>query len=369
MAVRPRALSKAPQLDRCVGRASELCSLGPARDRPTMDQLNDNDVLDPVSEVLRAVRIRGTILCRPALAAPWGFGVAGHGNPVFHIITRGSCWLGVEGEDAQVPLAAGDLVLLPTGRAHLLRDEPQTPVSELEDVLAATPLDRHLRLRHGGGETTTTMLCGWFDLNGGLGHPLLGALPRRIVISGGDGRPVPWVAATLDLLAAEVVSDAPGALEVISRLADAMLAQALRLAVADLLSSSRSTPSGEGDAAIAAAIEQIHRRPEHPWTVDELAANVALSRSAFSARFSRRLGESPKRYLTRTRLAYAATLLDDSDASLAQIALRVGYGSEFSFGKAFKRAFGVAPGAYRGRTRRALDDEPGQPPRRRVKVA
>src|SRR5690242_9551292 len=116
-----------------------------------MDLLNDNDVLDPVSEVLRAVRIRSTILCRSALAAPWGFGIAGHGKPVFHLITRGSCWLGVEGEDGQVPLAAGDLVLLPTGRQHWLRDEPQTPAPKLEDILAATPLDRNLRLCHGDG--------------------------------------------------------------------------------------------------------------------------------------------------------------------------------------------------------------------------
>jgi AraC-like DNA-binding protein len=323
-----------------------------------MDQLNDNEALDPVSDVLRTVRIRSTILCRSAFAAPWGFGIVGHGRPVFHLITRGSCWLGVEGEDTQVRLAAGDLVVLPTGRRHWLRDEPQTPVPELEDILDANPLDRHLRLRHGDGDAATSMLCGWFDLNGGLGHPLLGALPARIVISGGAGRPAPWVAATFGLLAAEVESDSPGALEVISRLADVMLAQVLRLAVADVLSVNGSPPPGPGDAAVAAAIEQIHRRPEHPWTVDELAAHVALSRSAFSARFSHRLGESPKRYLTRTRLAYAATLLNDSDASLAEIALRVGYGSEFSFGKAFKRAFGVAPGAYRGLQRPARDREP-----------
>jgi AraC-like DNA-binding protein len=282
---------------------------------------------------------------------------------VFHLISRGSCWLGVEGEDAQVPLGAGDLVLLPTGRRHWLRDEPQTPVPELEDILDANPLDRHMRLRLGGGggggdgDASTSMLCGWFELNGGFRHPLLGALPARIVIGGGDGRPAPRLAATFELLAAEAESASPGAVEVISRLADVMLAQVLRLAVADLLSVNGSAPPGPGDPAISAAMEQIHRRPEHPWTVDELAAHVALSRSAFSARFSRHLGEPPKRYITRTRLAYAATLLNDSDASLAEIALRVGYGSEFSFGKAFKRALGVAPGTYRGLERPALDRE------------
>jgi AraC-like DNA-binding protein len=102
------------------------------------------------------------------------------------------------------------------------------------------------------------------------------------------------------------------------------------------------------DPQMAAAIERIHRRPDHPWTVGELAAEVALSRSAFSARFRQVVGESPKRYITRTRLAHAATLLHQTDASLAEIALRIGYGSEFSFAKAFKRNFGIAPGTYRG---------------------
>jgi transcriptional regulator GlxA family with amidase domain len=102
------------------------------------------------------------------------------------------------------------------------------------------------------------------------------------------------------------------------------------------------------DPQMAAAIERIHRRPAHAWSVGELAAEIALSRSAFSARFRHVMGESPKRYTTRTRLAHAATLLHQTDASLAEIAVKVGHGSEFSFAKAFKRTFGIAPGAYRG---------------------
>jgi AraC-like DNA-binding protein len=101
------------------------------------------------------------------------------------------------------------------------------------------------------------------------------------------------------------------------------------------------------DPRIAAAIELIHRRPDNAWTVGELVAEVALSRSVFSARFRQLVGEAPKRYITRTRLAHAAALLHKIDASLAEIALKIGYSTEFSFAKAFKRAFGIAPGAYR----------------------
>src|SRR5829696_4347319 len=258
----------------------------------TMDLLSDFDAPDPVSEVLRAVRIRSTVYCRSVLAAPWGFGVTGHGNPAFHVVTTGTCWLEVDGGPDQVPLAAGDLVVLPTGRRHWLRDNPATPAIELEELLAGTPPDENRRLRYGGRGPGTGLLCGGFALDGGGAHPILRVLPARVLIRGVDGHPVPWLAATLTLLSAETASAAPGAEEVVSRLADALLAQALRVALVELQSSDGAGVLALRDPQMAAAIERIHRRPDHPWTVGELAAEVALSRSAFSARF-RQVWASP----------------------------------------------------------------------------
>jgi AraC-like DNA-binding protein len=251
-------------------------------------------------------------------------------------------------------LEAGDLVVLPTGRRHWLRDHPLSAATELDDILARTPLDQHRRLHHGnGGGRRTALLCGAFALDGGDAHPILRALPAVLRIRGVGGRPVPWLAATLALLSAEAASNAPGAEEVVSRLADALLAQALRVALAELESSDGTGVLALRDPQIAAAIGRIHREPERSWTIGELAGEVALSRSAFAARFRRLVGESPKRYLTRTRLAYAAALLHNSDAPLAQIAMSAGYGSEFSFSKAFKRTFGISPNVYRGQPRSA----------------
>jgi AraC-like DNA-binding protein/mannose-6-phosphate isomerase-like protein (cupin superfamily) len=313
-----------------------------------MDLLSDFDAPGPVGEVLRAVRIRSTVYCRSVMGAPWGFGVTAHGNPAFHVVTTGTCWLEVDGEPDQIPLAAGDLVLLPTGRRHWLRDNPATSATELEELLAATPPDEHRRLRYGGGGSRTGLLCGGFALQGGAAHPILRILPATVLIRGVDGHPVPWLAATLALLSAETASAAPGAEEIVGRLADALLAQALRVALAELQASDGAGVLALRDPQLATAIGLIHHRPEHAWTVGELAGEVALSRSAFSARFRQLVGESPKRYITRTRLAHAAVLLYQTDASLAEIALKIGYGSEFSFAKAFKRAFGIAPGTYRG---------------------
>jgi AraC-like DNA-binding protein len=134
----------------------------------------------------------------------------------------------------------------------------------------------------------------------------------------------------------------------VGRLADALLTQALRVALTELESANGAGVLALRDPQIAAAIELIHHQPERAWTVGDVAAKVALSRSAFSARFRELVGESPRRYITRTHMAHAAALLHTTDASLAQIATQAGYATEFSFSKAFKRTFGVAPGAYRG---------------------
>ena len=313
-----------------------------------MELLNDFDTSDPVSQALSKVRIRSTVYCRSVMGAPWGFGVQAHGTPAFHNVTFGSCWLEVDGQPEQITLAPGDLVVLPTGRRHWLRDAPDSPTTELDQILAGRPLDEHRRLHYGGRGARTGLLCGGFALDGRHAQPILRALAAVVHVRSIAGRPVPWLAATLALLSAEIASRAPGAEEVVSRLADALLTQALRVALTELESRDGAGISALRDPQIAAAIELVHHEPERAWTVGLIASEVALSRSAFAARFRELVGESPKRYITRMRLAHAASLLSKTDASLAEIASLAGYATEFSFGKAFKRTFGIAPGAYRG---------------------
>jgi AraC family transcriptional regulator, alkane utilization regulator len=314
-----------------------------------MELLRDGGDTDVVSEVLRSLRVRSTVWCRSQLRAPWGFGTDARGAAAFHVVTAGCCWLQVEGDAAQRRLDAGDLVVLPTGRRHWLRDDPATPAPALERLLARHPLDGHRRLRGGGSGSRTDLLCGGFALEGGDAHPLLAVLPPVIHVRGVRGRPLPWVAATLWQVGAETDATAPGSEAVVGRLADALLTQALRVAVAELDATDGGQVRALRDPHIAAAVRLIHGQPQRPWTVGELAAEVALSRSAFAARFRELVGEPPMRYLIRARLAHAAGLLHTTDVGLAEIARRTGYESEFSFGRAFKRAFGVAPGAYRGR--------------------
>ena len=325
-----------------------------------MELLSDFDPADEVSQLLRVIRIRSTIYCRSLMGAPWGFGVQAHGHPAFHVVTAGSCWLEIDGQPGQISLAAGDLVVLPLGNRHWMRDAPRSPVTELEEILTTTPLDAGRHLRYGGSGPATGLLCGGLTVESGPAHPVLRSLPPAVVIRGTRGRPAGWLSATLEMLTAETAAGAPGAQEVVTRLADVLLIQALRAALRQLESSAGAGLLALRDRQIATAIRLIHAQPDYGWTVGELAGRVALSRSAFSARFRNLAGESPLRYVTRTRLAHAAALLRTTDAPLAQIAARAGYGTEFSFSKAFKRTFGVAPGAYRG--------QPGAPPVQLVAV-
>jgi AraC family transcriptional regulator, alkane utilization regulator len=308
---------------------------------------------DVVSDLLDAVRVRTTVYCRSEMRAPWGFGVEAHGSPSFHVVTRGGCWLEVDGDGQPVALRTGDLVLLPRGPRHWLRDQPSSPVRWLEDILAATPMDGNDRLRYGGNGEAAELVCGGFVLEGGTANPILDSLPAVIQIRSTETTPVPWVAATLELVAAVTASEAPGAEAVLARVADTLLMQALRLALAELASADPGRARALSDPQIAAAIHLVHARPEAAWTVERLALEVAYSRSAFAARFRELVGESPMAYVMRTRLAVAATLLERTNTSIGEVAGRAGYSSEASFARAFKRAFGIAPGAYRRESPRA----------------
>jgi AraC-like DNA-binding protein/mannose-6-phosphate isomerase-like protein (cupin superfamily) len=314
-----------------------------------VDALGDSTESDLVTQLLDSVRVRSTIYCRSTMGAPWGFAVEAHGNPSFHVLVSGNCWLEVDGDAEPLRLASGDLVVLPRGRRHAVRDEPGSPTQWLDEILDATPPDRSGRLRYGGDGSTTELICGGFLLEGEGANPLLERLPATIRIRGSGEAPAPWVRATLDLVGTVTDSDGAGAEVVLRRLSDTLLTQALRVALVELETADPAAAAALRDPQITKVVDLIQRDPARDWTVEDLAARVGYSRSAFAARFRELVGESPMSYLTRTRLGMAAAELQRSDAPVAAVAHKVGYASESSFSRAFKRAFGVAPGAYRAR--------------------
>jgi len=296
-----------------------------------------------MSQLLLRVTVTSTVYCLSDMRSPWGFRVAARPSPAFHILTSGSAWLEVDGEPSGLRLQAGDLVVLPRGDGHQLRDRRDGRVVWLDDILAATP-PVNGRLNYGGGGERAELICGGFVIEQLTARPLLEALPQVVHLRGHEGRAPEWLSGLIRMISVEMASSAPGTEAVVSRLTDALLAQALR---AHLLAGDRGNSSAVGDTQVARALRLIRQRPEERWSVPKLAAAVGLSRSAFAERFRSATGETPMQNLTRYRLFQAANYLLNSDAAVGEIARRTGYDSDASISKAFRRHYGTSPGAYR----------------------
>lgn len=300
---------------------------------------------DGLSQLLLRLTVTSTVYCLSHMTSPWGFKVPARPRPAFHLLTSGSAWLEVEDRPDQVRLGAGDLVVLPRGEAHMVRDTPRSPVRWLDNILEDTPpVDG--RLAYGGGGEGSELLCGGFAVDQMTGRPLLEALPSVVLLRGSEGRAPEWLVGLIRMIATEMASSRAGSEAVVTRLTDALLAQALReCLMEDDRAMGKTSPVS--DVRIARSLRLMRDRPNEHWTVPRLAAAVSMSRSAFSERFRAATGETPMQHLTRYRMARAAEYLKATDAGVREIAHLTGYDSEVSVTKAFKRQFGMSPGAYR----------------------
>ncbi len=300
---------------------------------------------DGLSQLLLRLTVSSTVYCLSQMSSPWGFKVAARARPAFHLLTSGSAWLEVEGQPDPIRLSAGDLVILPRGEAHVVRDSRTSPVLWLDRILEDTP-PVNGRLSHGGGGESSELLCGGFAVEQITGKPLLEALPTIVHLRGSDGRAPEWLVGLIRMIATEMASSGPGSEAVVTRLTDALLAQALRQCLIDV-DRAFGMSTAVSDPQIARALRLIRDHPDHAWTVPKMAAAVALSRSAFAERFRNVTGETPMQSLTRYRMSRAAEYLRATKAGVREIARLTGYDSEVSVTKAFRRQFGVSPGAYR----------------------
>lgn len=302
---------------------------------------------DSLGEALHTLRMTGTFYSRCEFTAPWALGLpALPGCLMFHVVISGRCWLEVAGAEPQ-RLQPGDLALVPHGEGHRLATEPGMPGPDLFDVPSDRLSERYEILRQGGAGPPTSLVCGTVRFDHPAAHHLLSLLPRRIVVEAADVPQIAWMQSTIRFMAAEATSLRPGGETVITRLADILVIQAIRVWL-DQDPAARSGWLGAlRDRQVGQALSLMHRDPAHPWTVASLATSVAMSRSAFSARFTDLVGESPMHYLTRWRMRVALEWLRADSSSVGEVALRLGYRSEAAFSRAFKRSVGVSPGAAR----------------------
>jgi AraC-like DNA-binding protein len=299
---------------------------------------------DPVSEVLRSFGVRSSIFCVSELRAPWAFRVEGEQVAKFHLLLDGCALLFCGAES--VPLAPGDLAVLPRGTEHTLADDGDSPAAPLRHLLAQERVNGGSRVRYGGDGAVTKLLCGGFSLADSIPVSTLSLFPDVLHV-GYDASVTPWLATVLAELRREAESDRPGADAILAKITDVFLAQALRTW---LLQGERDGLADARlilDEPIAKAVRVLNSRSSEPWSLDRLGRHVGLSRTALAIKFRERVGKSPMQYLSDVRLRQAAESLAGGRSTLRQVASEAGYVSDAAFAKAFKRHFGVTPGVYR----------------------
>lgn len=325
---------------------------------------------DTLSDLLRSVRVRGAVFYYVSCRAPW----SAEAPPArqiseavmpgcehvmeYHMIARGSGWAAVAGQPP-VRLAAGDIVMFPQGDGHVLSSAPEgvaplrrTPewVFATRDVPKPLPIAYHHGVVEAGAplpvETADMVaVCGFLGCDLRPFNPLVAALPRVLHLPA--ARAGDWVAQVIDQAVAESNSRRPGGDAVLERLSEMMFVDAARRYLDALPEDATGWLAGLRDRFVGHALALLHERPDHPWSVEELAHEVGLSRSALHERFVTYVGHAPMQYLAHWRIQLASRLLRESNRTVATIALEVGYDSEAAFSRAFKRMVGLPPAAWR----------------------
>ncbi len=300
--------------------------------------------MDPITDIFTAMRVDSVVHGRIELSTPWGLRFERGDYACFGTLARGNAWLTVEGLETPIPLAGGDcFCLFAQAHVHTLVDHPGTPASDMQEVVRTKCGNA---IRFGGGGVPTTIIGGRFTFDKANSKPLTDLLPPFILIENDRAQALP-LHQTLQLFAAEAAQCSLGAYVVLKRLADILLLQIIREHITSSTCRQTGWLRALSDPRIGAVLRSMHEKIEQPWSVAELASAASMSRSAFALRFRQIVGETPLEYLTRWRIYKAAVLLRDGDKKLTEIANAVGYDSDGSFNKIFKRIVGVTPGEYR----------------------
>lgn len=329
--------------------------------------------MDVLSDVLRTVRLTGSIFFTANFYEPWAILAPGQEELLkkmssraecisfFHIITEGRCQFDAK-TSKPFSLEKDSVIIFPHSCPHVMASSLKiypTPAIRLNVFDKAM---RFSDVEYGGNGAKTQFICGYLLCDQRF-NPLLGALPEMLILSRNKEKHLTenpelkpnilsveagsWLAITLQHLIEEVVVKAEGSRTIITRLTEMMYVEILRRYMQELPEKSRGWLAAVRDPEIGKALKLLHADPGEKWNVEELAAKVGVSRSAFARRFSELTGDSPFHYLTEWRMQLAKSLLLQPDLSMAMVAEKVGYDSDIAFNRAFKRTTGTTPGAWR----------------------
>jgi len=315
--------------------------------------------MDVLSEVLRVVRLEGALFFNGEFSAPWClsakpaalapyFSAEARHLIIYHLITGGRAYaqLGERREE----LKSGDVVVFPHGDHHYLGNGSAEPVDSVKTF--AKNLSEGLKVaRFGGGGEVTRFVCGFMTCELRLGEVFLSGLPPIMKVRIVEDEADQWLEGSIRFSVGERADSNAGSELVRTKLAEVLFVETLRRYINELPANEVGWLAGVRDSFVGHALALMHKNPAHPWTIAELGRQIGLSRSRIAERFQHFLGESPMSYLSKWRLKLGAEMLLSADHSIAEVAAAVGYGSEATFNRAFKRQFNIPPAQFRKRTR------------------
>lgn len=280
--------------------------------------------MEVLSDILRTLRIEGSVYFCDLLEAPWTKEFSDDESASFHLIRRGNCYAEIDGQTEQ--LGPGDLIFLGPGIKHRLFKKRDSD-SALQSV------------------DSTLLLCGYCKFNTDRKTPLLDVFPNTVIIRQEEIAQHPWLKSTFEQLSSEFMSQSPGSELIVNRLTEIVLIELVRINFGN--DSSNSFLQALHDKSISMALRLIHGDIKQNWTLEILSERVALSRAAFAKRFKQLVGQPMFQYLTGLRMQKASELLHDTKLPVVEIAEQVGYESDLAFVRVFKKFYDVTPTKFR----------------------
>jgi len=296
---------------------------------------------DALSDIFQMIKLKSCVYFQRDFHGPWAMRIEGTGHAHFHIVTRGQCVVEVNGNTLEC--SVGDVIFFPRSISHVLADRTGREAIPGHEVMGSF---EGCEPYFSEGKEVTRIICGHYEYKTGVPHPLIAELPDFVHIRSLDILPDNRISTILPLLMSELSANQLGGSSIVERYAEILLIQILRT-YADQKPQQPEFLKALCDNRLIRAINKIHRDFALPLELNDLADEAALSRSAFAQRFKETAGIAPIEYLAKWRMITASDLLKTTDLPISHISEKVGYESDISFARAFKREYGITPSQHR----------------------
>ncbi|MCO7636627.1 helix-turn-helix transcriptional regulator [Pseudomonas sp. S 311-6] len=315
----------------------------------------------PFDDMLRMIRLSGVIHASVRLAAPWGYDLPHEKDAaLIYFVLSGSCIVHDYTATGHLTLSAGDALLVPLPVRHAMADSADTPLVPMDNVVPA-----RLKIANSANDFLAGLFQSDTTMNNARGATtwiitlrmyldrffpiaMLKSMPRLLVLPGFFARQQRFISQILDQLVEHGRQGFSGQ-AIATRLTESIFTAAVQQHLDNISRRTIGPAAGWNDPVMSKVLGAIYQAPGDDWSVTALAAKAGLSRSAFLKRFTHITGQSPHKFITSLRMMHAMEMLEHSEASLLQIATRIGYGSEAAFSRAFQRWACMTPGSARRR--------------------